>query len=141
MFFNVWQKKENLQINTSIKSYLYRVVHNDCLNKIKHGKVRTLYAEDYKNSMNGGFDNGDKVLHAKELNKKINEAIDELPQQCGLVFKMSRFEGLKYNEIADELKISVKTVENHMGKALKILREKLKEYLPMLIWLFILNKN
>jgi RNA polymerase sigma-70 factor, ECF subfamily len=56
-----------------------------------------------------------------------------LPEQCRLVFKLSRFEELKYNEIAEHLQISVKTVENHMGKALKIMREQLKDYLPLII--------
>ena len=56
-----------------------------------------------------------------------------LPEQCRLVFQLSRFEELKYQEIADQLKISVKTVENHMGKALKIMRDQLKEYLPVFL--------
>ena len=139
VFFNIWNKREALQISTSIKSYLYRAVHNDCLNKIKHGKVRTIYAEDYKSSMGGGFEDSSKILDGKELNKQINEAIDSLPEQCGNVFRLSRFENLKYSEIAEQLEISVKTVENHMGKALKILRERLKDYLPLVMWLFFMN--
>ena len=138
-FFNIWNKRESLEINVSLKSYLYRVVHNDCLNKLKHGKVRVMYAEDYKSSMAGGFDDSAKVLDAKELNLQINDAIDALPEQCGHVFKLSRFENLKYSEIAEQLGISVKTVENHMGKALKILRERLKDYLPLLIWLLFID--
>lgn len=138
VFFNIWNKRQSLGITTSIKSYLYRAVHNDCLNRIKHGKVRTMYAEDYRSRMNGGFEDSVSLIDAKELNKRINEAIDELPEQCGLVFRLSRFEQLKYSEIADQLDISVKTVENHMGKALRILRESLKEYLPTVILLFFL---
>lgn len=138
-FFNIWNKREALQVNTSLKSYIYRAVHNDCLNKIRHSKVRTLYAEDYKSTMAGGFDDSSKTLDAKELNARINEAINALPEQCGHVFKLSRFENLKYTEIAGQLGISVKTVENHMGKALKILRERLKDYLPLLIWLLFIN--
>jgi RNA polymerase sigma-70 factor (family 1) len=139
VFFNIWNKREELQISTSIKSYVYRAVHNDCLNKIKHGKVRRMYAEDYKSSMGGGFQDSAKVLEAKELGKQINEAIATLPEQCGLVFKLSRFENLKYSEIAEHLDISVKTVENHMGKALKILRVQLKDYLPLVAWIFFVN--
>lgn len=136
-FFNIWNKRTALQITSSLKSYLYRAVHNDCLNKLKHGKVRVMYAEDYKSSMAGGFHSSSQLLDGKELNVQINEAINALPEQCGLVFKLSRFEELKYSEIATHLNISVKTVENHMGKALKILREKLKDYLPLVLWLFI----
>jgi RNA polymerase sigma-70 factor (family 1) len=139
VFFNIWSKRESLQINTSIKSYVYRAVHNDSLNKIKHGKVRAVYAEDYKSSMSGGFEDSAKLLDAKELGKQINAAIAGLPEQCGNVFRLSRFENLKYSEIAEQLNISVKTVENHMGKALKILRGELKDYLPLVMWLFFAN--
>lgn len=138
-FFNIWQKREALQITTSFKSYVYRAIHNDCLNKIKHGKVRAVYAADYKSSMSGGAVDSAQALDAKELGKRINEAIASLPEQCGHVFRLSRFENLKYSEIATQLDISVKTVENHMGKALKLLRGQLKDFLPLLTWLFFTN--
>ncbi len=137
MFFNIWTKRESLQVNTSIKSYMYRATHNDCLNKIKHGKVRTVYAQDYKATMNSHHLDSSQLLQAKELGHSINRAIGTLPEQCGQVFKLSRFENLKYQEIADRLNISVKTVENHMGKALKILRNELKDYLHMVLYLFL----
>lgn len=139
MFYNLWNKREAIQINSSVKSYLYRAAHNDCLNKIKHGKIKSVYAEDYKKSADAGFEDASKALQAKELGKQINEAIASLPEQCGIVFKLSRFENLKYTEIAEQLNISVKTVENHMGKALKIMRERLKEHLHLLIWLLFIN--
>lgn len=135
-FFNIWNKKEELEVRTSIKSYLYRAVHNECLNRIKHSKVRRLYAEDQKAFMAGGYEDSSKQLHGKELGALINRAIDSLPEQCGNVFRLSRFENMKYQEIADHLGISVKTVENHMGKALKLLRDQLKDYLPLLLFVF-----
>ncbi|MBK7571429.1 MAG: sigma-70 family RNA polymerase sigma factor, partial [Bacteroidetes bacterium] len=67
----------------------------------------------------------------------IHVAIESLPEQCRLVFKLSRFEELKYAEIAEQLGISIKTVENHMGKALKIMREQLKDYLT--VWLLFIS--
>ena len=70
-----------------------------------------------------------------ELEQQINTAIDVLPPQCKTVFMLSRFENLTYAEIGEQLKISVKTVDKHMVKALKILREQLKDYLPALVWL------
>lgn len=139
MFFNIWAKRESLQVNTSIKSYIYRATHNDCLNKIKHGKVRTVYAQDYKSTMNHHQHDSAEVLQAKELGLTINRAIDTLPEQCRQVFQLSRFENLKYQEIADRMRISVKTVENHMGKALKILRHELKDYLHLVLYLFLIN--
>ena len=69
---------------------------------------------------------------AKELQQKIEKAIQRLPEQCRLVFKMSRYEELKYREIASVLNISIKTVENQMGKALKLMRENLADYLTLL---------
>jgi RNA polymerase sigma-70 factor (ECF subfamily) len=69
----------------------------------------------------------------KELENKFREALNELPEQCRTVFQLSRFEDMKYKEIADKLDISVKTVENHMGKALKLLRTKLVDFLPLLL--------
>jgi RNA polymerase sigma-70 factor (ECF subfamily) len=98
--------------------------------------MKTTYAEDHRKNASGSFDNAADHLHAKELGQKINTAIDSLPEQCGNVFKLSRFENLKYNEIAQHLNISIKTVENHMGKALKILREQLKDYLPLIFWIW-----
>jgi RNA polymerase sigma-70 factor (ECF subfamily) len=74
----------------------------------------------------------DRVI-GKELEEQIKNAIENLPEQCRLIFTLSRQSGFKYIEIAEHLEISVKTVENQMGKALRVLREKLKSYLiPML---------
>lgn len=139
LFYNIWNRRETLDINTSLKSYLYRAAHNDCLNRIKHQKVRSVYADDYRAVASGNYDDTVKTLNAKELNKRIQAALSELPEQCGLVFRLSRFDNLKYQEIADQLGISVKTVENHMGKALKLMREKLKDFLPLVMWLFFRN--
>ena len=77
----------------------------------------------------------------KELQQKINDALKELPEQCRTVFQMSRYEELKYKSIADKLGISVKTVENHIGKALRILRSKLADVLPILIVVLMNMKN
>jgi RNA polymerase sigma-70 factor (ECF subfamily) len=77
-------------------------------------------------------------LYKAELEARIAEAIEKLPEQCRLIFRMSRFEELKYQEIANELQLSVKTVENQIGKALKILRQELAEYLPSILWLGLL---
>jgi RNA polymerase sigma-70 factor (ECF subfamily) len=78
----------------------------------------------------------------RELERKIEDAIQKLPEQCGIIFRMSRFRQLKYKEIADILGISVKTVENQMGKALKLMRMNLADYLgAILIVIHILIEN
>jgi RNA polymerase sigma-70 factor (ECF subfamily) len=134
-FLSLWEKHENIDIHTSLKSYLYWAVHNNCLNRIKHFKVRQEHSTEYLHYADIEYEQASQSVLSKELEQQINTAIESLPPQCQTVFKMSRFENLTYNEIAEQLNISVKTIENHMIKALKILREQLKEYLPALLWL------
>lgn len=139
VFYQLWTKREGIDITSTLKSYLFKAVHNSSLNKIKQGKVRQLYSDHVKATASEEVHSTTQLLQGKELEVIINNAIDELPEQCGAVFRMSRFGNMKYQEIADELGISVKTVENHMGKALKLMREKLKDYLQILILLMFLN--
>jgi RNA polymerase sigma-70 factor (ECF subfamily) len=132
-FIGVWDKRSSIEIQTSIKSYLYRMVRNSCLNVIKHSNVKKQHV---RHEMAGGEpmeESASQSVISQELEQKIREAMKELPEQCRLVFQLSRFEELKYSEIAGQLNISVKTVENHMGKALKIMRQQLKEYLPLFL--------
>jgi RNA polymerase sigma-70 factor (ECF subfamily) len=84
------------------------------------------------------INNAAEKLKLKQLEEKLDQALKELPEQCRTIFQMSRFEELKYLEIAGKLGISVKTVENQMGKALKLLRLKLVDFLPVLM-LFLLH--
>jgi RNA polymerase sigma-70 factor (ECF subfamily) len=111
------------------------MVRNACLNVIKHEKIKQKYAGEELALAEPGYESVAHTVTSNELETRIRNAIEKLPEQCRLVFKLSRFEELKYTEIADQLNISVKTVENHMGKALKIMREQLKDYLPFIIML------
>jgi RNA polymerase sigma-70 factor (ECF subfamily) len=81
-----------------------------------------------------------KTLELKELESRLWQALNELPEQCRTIFQMSRFEELKYKEIAERLGLSIKTVENQMGKALKLLRIKLVDFLPLILILFMPNR-
>ena len=136
VFFKLWERNENLSLSGSVSSYLYRAVHNESLNYIKHQKVRSNHQLHVAYSMKNEVEHPAKKVMAGELEKKIHTALNELPEQCRTIFQMSRFDELKYREIADKLDISVKTVENQMGKALKLLREKLVDFL-IFILLFI----
>ena len=127
-----WEKKESIQVDTSLKAYLYRSVRNACLNEIKRQKVRKLHADSLQADGEPQSQPSDHLAIRQELEEKIQEALQALPEQCRLIFKMSRFEELKYQEIADQLNLSIKTVENQMGKALKIMRTQLKDYLPLI---------
>lgn len=132
VFFKLWERAGNITISGSVAAYLYRAVHNESLNHIKHQKVKANHQLHVAYSMKDHATAAPKTLQAKELEKKIQDTLNELPEQCRTIFQMSRFEEMKYREIADTLGLSVKTVENQVSKALKILREKLSEYLPLL---------
>jgi RNA polymerase sigma-70 factor (ECF subfamily) len=132
-FLNIWEKRESLSIHTGVKPYLYAMVRNACLNVIKHEKIKQQHAAMEMAVAERSTESVARTVMASELETKIYQAMDRLPEQCRLIFKLSRFEELKYAEIAQQLNISIKTVENQMGKALRIMREQLKDYLPLLI--------
>lgn len=133
VFFKIWERNENLSLTGSVTAYLYRAVHNESLNYIKHQKVKSSHQLHVAYTMKNEVEHPAKKVLAGELEKKIHLALNELPEQCRTIFQMSRFDELKYREIADKLGISVKTVENQMGKALKILRVKLVDFLTFIL--------
>jgi RNA polymerase sigma-70 factor, ECF subfamily len=136
VFFKFWERTETISISGSVTAYLYRAVHNESLNYIKHQKIKSNHRLHVAYSMKNETDNASKKILDNELQGRLHVALNELPEQCRTIFQMSRFDELKYREIADKLEISVKTVENQMGKALKLLRAKLVDFLPLLILLF-----
>lgn len=138
VFFKLWDKQTPLPPGAQLKPYLYRAVHNESLNHIKHESVKHRYQMHAVRAEEVHEQAAEKKVLTAELEEKIRLALNDLPEQCRLVFQLSRFEEMKYREIADELGISIKTVENQMGKALKILREKLAEFLPLLLLLNLL---
>lgn len=132
-FLMVWEKRDTLAIRTSVKPYLYAMVRNACLNVLKHKKIKQRHASEEIAMADRSHDAVTHMVASNELEHRIKVAMEELPEQCRMVFKLSRFEELKYAEIAEQLNISIKTVENHMGKALRIMREQLRDYLPLII--------
>lgn len=127
-FYNYWKNRHTMNIQISIKSYMFRAIRNNSLKYLEHVKVVKKYEQNFieTNSSDAGIESND--LEVKELNEIIESTLNELPERCSLIFKLSRFEGLKYNEIAEKLSISVKTVEANMGKALQLFRKNLKQY-------------
>ena len=128
VFMELWKKRESIKITTSIKAYLRRSALNRALNYLRKNKVK--FEEEVQIPDHGSLDSGGQSnMEVMELQDRINGIIDELPERCRIIFCMSRFEEMSYKEIAEALSISVKTVENQMSKALKILRTRLQPYL------------
>lgn len=133
VFFKIWEKRGDLNIQSPALAYLYKSVYHESLNYLKHQKVKAAYQAHTAYQMRNQSDYASKKVMVSELEQQINKALSELPEQCRTIFQMSRFEDLKYQEIADRMGLSIKTIENQMGKALKILRLKLVDYLPFVI--------
>jgi RNA polymerase sigma-70 factor, ECF subfamily len=120
-FFVLWEKRN--EVSMSVKSYLYRAAINKAFTQLEKNKrfVRTQEGDwfEYEPAAN----TTEEIIHEKELQREVNKAIDALPHACRTVFLMSRMDEMSYKEIAEALNISVKTVENQMSKALKLVRE------------------
>ena len=134
VFCRIWEKREQLRVQASVRAYLFGSVYHECVNWLRKEKVQRTYRSDILKRLGGGA--GGSVERASdraetgELERRFQRALDELPEQCRAIFQLSRFSELKYKEIAGQLGISVKTVEAQMSKALKLLRGKLADYLP-----------
>lgn len=128
VFFELWKKRESLLIKTSVKAYLRKAAFNKALNYLRGRKIKWELAEKIPR-LESNEPTVHQIMAADQLQKEIDGAINKLPERCRLVFCLSRFEEMSYQAIADELDISVKTVENHISKALKQLKNALGAYL------------
>ncbi len=128
VFFELWKKRDNINVNISFKAYLRRAGRNKALNFIRDQKIKWDDVDEL-DTVESKFSEASEKVEAGELKKLIDKSINELPDRCRLVFSLSRFEEMSYQEIADQLGISIKTVENQISKALKQLRSKLEPYL------------
>ena len=133
VFVSLWEKFDTLPSDINYKSYLYTAVRNRSLNYIRDRKKHVMLENVAEQQLAEAND----PMVAAELEREIEMAIASLPEKCRMVFELSRSEGLKYAQIAEKMEISVKTVEAQMSKALSVLRERLKEFISLLIFLFI----
>ncbi|MEM7106426.1 MAG: RNA polymerase sigma-70 factor [Bacteroidota bacterium] len=131
VFYEFWKKRDVLQIKTSIKAYLKRAVINKTLNFIRDQKIRL--DDEAPLQFLDSKENIQQNLEADEMKILIDKALEGLPPKCKAVFALSRFEQMSYQEIATQLNISTKTVENHISKALKRLRVSLSPYIKFLL--------
>jgi RNA polymerase sigma-70 factor (ECF subfamily) len=137
VFISIWEKREEFDFDKPAKSYLFTSVYNRCMNYIRDQKKFTDSGSAEIILENESV--YDDHLEAAELESRIWRIIEGLPEKCREVFVLNRFESKKYAEIADQLNISVKTVEAQMSKALRVLRDNLKDYIHLLILFLIKN--
>ncbi|MDR2948242.1 MAG: RNA polymerase sigma-70 factor [Prevotella sp.] len=132
-FFKIWKNRKSIEINTSSRNFLITSVRNSCIDYLrKQDSARAWQEKEIKDKTE--YTSDDLYSHI-ELEQMLTAALSKLPENIRAVFEMNRFEGKTYKEIAEEKNISVKTVEAHMTKALKVLRVELKDYLPLIILL------
>lgn len=133
VFIKLWQDGERLHIESSLKSYIYRAVINRSLDALDKQKKDRETRKELSRRPEESAES--RQIEDNELEVRLFKAIDELPEQCRKVFRMSRFEELKQQEIADRLGISIKTVKNHITYALKRLNSVLDE--TLILWIFL----
>ncbi|MGV8090550.1 MAG: RNA polymerase sigma-70 factor [Mangrovibacterium sp.] len=137
-FIRLWEDKNNLVINTSVRSYFLRSVHNRCLNFLNLNNLKKAH-HDYQLS----HLSQDAILQYPlldfELESRLQKAIESLPDGIRETFMMNRLEGLTYQEIADKEGVTVKAIEYRMSKALTLLRKDLQDYLPFAWLLYMLR--
>ena len=132
MFIKLWCQRDRIEIKTSVISYLFTAVRNQALNELKKTLIRKNYESEYISHIETMNDNSSNV-NEKNFKATLGKAMEQLPEKCREIFILCKNEGLTYDEIAEYLKISPKTVDNQMGIALKKLRELLKPVFEHLI--------
>ncbi len=130
VFVKIWTNRKVWNVKDSIKNYLFQSVRNGSLNYLKHIKIEQIYTRAIKDNY-GKVRTPYEDLVLKEFTEEIQQAIKELPKRAGKVFQMHRYDNLKYSEIAEILNISIGTVETHMVRALKFLRNRLSHLLSV----------
>ncbi len=135
VFLKLWETAASLQIESSLKAYIYRAVINRSLNELDKTKRDQQHQKELSRRPEDHFEI--RQMEDNELKVRLYHAIDELPEQCQKVFRMSRFEGLKQQEIADQLDISIKTVKNHITHALKQLQKALADWQSLPLWILL----
>lgn len=134
IFSEIWEDRRELNIVESVRSYLYKAVKHRSLNYLKHQRIEFKYdrrwIEEKETVATIDFTDQERIEQIKEA---IQKAVEELPPRSKMTYKLHRYDGLTYREIAEVMDVSVKTVESQMTRTLKILRERLSHLLPFLL--------
>lgn len=145
-FVSFWEKNPSIISEPQLQSYLYTSVKNNCLMFLRREKIKKKYADEAKLTIQNqvyrsALEQLDtSVIAFQEIEEIIEKTLADLPQRCREVFKLSRFEGKKNPEIAEELDISIKAVEANITRAIKVFRTSLKDYLPLVAYLLMLSR-
>lgn len=140
LFCKIWIKREELEITTSLKAYLYKAVLNHSVNHLNYTKLEDKYREYVGFSLNEGPDSPIDLLGEEDIKRILSLAVMKMPEKRRMIFEMSRKEELKYSEIAEKLNISQKTVEAQISKALDYLRKVFFEMTGVLLPIFLSSK-
>jgi RNA polymerase sigma-70 factor (ECF subfamily) len=138
VFLKLWETADTIRIESSLRSYIYRAVINRSLNELNKNKRDHQHQIEFSRRPEDTFEL--KEMEENELKISLYKAIDQLPEQCRKVFRMSRFEELRQQEIADRLNISIKTVKNHITHALKQLNKVLADWHSLPLWIVMLRE-
>jgi len=131
VFLRIWLNRTKLNPALKIKSYLYKAVKNQAMQHLRKAKFEN--QRENIQALDSSAKSPEDILNEKEIAKSVQRAISELPSQSRLIFTMSKYSNLTYLEIAEIQNISIKTVETHMGRALKFLRKRLAKLRPALL--------
>lgn len=135
VFLKVWEKREDVDVQKSLKSYLYRITVNKVFNELKHRVVKQKYEKHAQNLDQVTGETPESSIQFQELNKKLDILLTKLPEQQRTIFIMSRWKGLTNAEIAEQLNLSVRTVENQIYRAAKFIKLHLNDDYPILVLL------
>ena len=133
VFCDLWDRRRHWDPHGSVKDYLYRAAYNKSINWLKHRRVTRRWADQAKHQESPPQEGPEDVRHRQELAWAMEQAVEALPNRRRLIYRMARHQGMSYAEIAAALGISAKTVENQMGRALKLLRERLADFSRLLL--------
>ena len=131
VFASIWQRRETLLVTTSVAAYLHTALKYKVLDYLRSQKVKDQYIQAIKQKATIHSNSTAETVALHELDQALHQGINQLPEKCRLIFNLSRFEHHSTQEIASELRISPKTVENQIGKALRLLRVSMKEFLSL----------
>jgi len=142
-FFDLWKNRETIKIKTSLSAYLFAIVKNRCYKHFKKEQLKSGQRQEVSFQLKQQelqyYINSEKSILEFGIKDRIEKVVGQLPEKCCLVFKESRFNGLTNKEISDKLNVSVKAVEKHITKALKIFRDEFKDIISILVVLLLQN--